>query len=272
MLGPEPDGASVGKTDLQAFDFNRSLLHGHDPKLGQELALLVGELQAHLLEDRYFVEHLDGYLAAYRLHVGVTLGTRGHRRVEAPVTDSTRITHRLVPSLRKWFGVIRVFLAYSIRLGNATGSLQPNSSPRKERPLVPILQSALLFVLIIGLAGCGSIHAGWPGFPVSVGFPLGGLSKPRPFTLALAVESDPAGADVQLNGRLVGTTPTVVHMVFKRSFTGTCKAEPVHRLLVVKPGYRPAGLSYTCQLAWDLSEGPASGRHLAARLRLEPEW
>lgn len=135
-----------------------------------------------------------------------------------------------------------------------------------SRPRLLIL-GALLMV-----TGCGSIHAGWPGVPVSVGLPLGGLSKPRPFTVALMVESEPSGADVQLNGKLVGTTPTVVHMVFKRSFTGTCHAEPVYRLLVIKPGYHPAGLSYTCQLSWDLSEGPSSDRRLSAKLRLEPEW
>jgi hypothetical protein len=138
---------------------------------------------------------------------------------------------------------------------------------RESFPLVVCLLAVALVA-----AGCGSIHAGWPGIPVSVGLPLGGLNKPRSFTVALAVESDPPGADIQLNGRLVGTSPTVVHMVFQRSFAGSCYAEPVHRFLVVKAGYQPRGLSYTCQLAWDLSEGPSNDRRLTARLRLVPEW
>ena len=130
-----------------------------------------------------------------------------------------------------------------------------------------------LLLLVLSVApGCGSIHAGWPGVPVSVGLPLGALAKPRPFTLSLLVETDPPGADVRLDGRLIDTTPTVAHMVFKKSFTGQCQAEPIHRILVEKEGYRPQGLSYTCQLAWDLSQGTSSQRSLTVRLRLEPEW
>jgi hypothetical protein len=113
---------------------------------------------------------------------------------------------------------------------------------------------------------------GWPGVPVSVGVPLGGLSKPTPFTLSIAVETDPPGANVRLDGRPIGTSPTVVHAVFKRSFTGRCLAEPIHRLIIAKAGYRPVGLSYTCQLAWDRSTGTSTDRHLMERLRLEPEW
>lgn len=132
--------------------------------------------------------------------------------------------------------------------------------------------AAALVLILLASAGCGSVHAGWPGIPISVGLPLGGLSRPRPFTVALEVETDPPGADVQLDGRLVGTTPTVVHMVFDKSFTGGCLAEPLHRVLLVKPGYQPHGLSYTCQMAWDLSEGPSGERRLTARVRLVPEW
>ncbi len=155
-------------------------------------------------------------------------------------------------------------IAYSIRPANATASWW-SPARRAFKPALPL-------ILAMVAAGCGSIHAGWPGIPISVGIPLRGLSQPKPFTVALTLETEPSGADVQLDGRLVGTSPTVVHLVFKRTFTGGCKAEPVHRLLVVKAGYQPEGLSYTCQLAWDLSEGPSNDRRLSARLRLVPEW
>ncbi|MFQ5893671.1 MAG: PEGA domain-containing protein [Nitrospinota bacterium] len=135
-----------------------------------------------------------------------------------------------------------------------------------------VLKGLGLLMSLVALWGCGSLHLGWPGVPVSVGVPLRGLAKPAPFTLSLAVETDPPGAEVHLDGRLVGTSPTVVHAVFRRSFTGQCLAEPVHRVLVTKLGYRPVGLSYTCQLAWDLSDGTAKERYLTERVRLEPEW
>lgn len=192
------------------------------------------------------------------------MGARGGGRIEVTVTDSAGIAHRFLTRFFKVSGAAKGALGYSIRKENATGSFIFNRHGPKA--LAGLALAALL------ASGCGSVHAGWPGVPVSVGIPLRGLSEPRPFTLALALETEPAGADILLDGSFVGTTPTVVHMVFKRSFTGSCYAEPVHRLLVTKPGFRPHGLSYTCQLAWDLSEGPASGRRLTARIGLEPDW
>ena len=129
-----------------------------------------------------------------------------------------------------------------------------------------------LLAALLAASGCGSISASWPGIPVSIGMPLGGLSKPVPFTFSLAVETDPPGADVLLDGNFVATSPTIVHAVFQRSITGRCLAEPIHRILVQKEGWRPIGLSYTCQLAWDLSTGPSTDRRYRVRLRLAPEW
>lgn len=180
------------------------------------------------------------------------------------MTDSAGIAHRFLTKIFKVSGASKGSLGYSIREENATGSFIFKSPAPKA--LAGLVLAALL------ASGCGSIHAGWPGVPVSVGIPLRGLSEPRPFTLALSLETEPAGADVLLDGGFVGTSPMVVHMVFRRSFTGSCYAEPVHRLLVTKPGWRPHGLSYTCQLAWDLSEGPASERRLSSRIALEPDW
>ena len=135
-----------------------------------------------------------------------------------------------------------------------------------------LLRGFVLLLALLSASGCGAVHARWPGVPVSLSVPLRGLSKPSPFTLSLTVETDPPGAEVRLDGRLVGVSPTVVHAVFQRSFTGRCMANPIHRILVKKVGYRSAGLSYTCQLAWDLSAGTSTDRSLTERLRLEPEW
>ncbi|MFQ5792723.1 MAG: PEGA domain-containing protein, partial [Acidobacteriota bacterium] len=174
----------------------------------------------------------------------------------------------------KMWGVIRSSVAYPIRGSSAIGFFPRGFAMMMitKRWAMRLLRGLGLFAGLVVLSGCGSVHLGWPGVPVSVGVPLRGLAKPIPLTLSLAVETDPPGAEVHLNGRFVGTSPTVVHAVFKRSFTGQCLAEPVHRLLVTKLGYRPMGLSYTCQLAWDRSDGTARERHLTERVRLEPEW
>lgn len=100
-----------------------------------------------------------------------------------------------------------------------------------------------LALLPLSVAAC-SVGIGYqiPGTPVSVGtsVPLsrGGSSRVR--YLNVDISSRPEGAEIFVNGQLVGSTPSMVSIPFERRWFGRAKGSA--QVLLRSPGYLPEGL------------------------------
>lgn len=100
-----------------------------------------------------------------------------------------------------------------------------------------------LALLPLSLAAC-SVGIGYhiPGTPVSVGtsVPLsrGGSSRVR--YLNVDITSRPEGAEIFVNGQLVGSTPSTVSVPFERRWFGRARGSA--QVLLKKTDYLPEGL------------------------------
>jgi hypothetical protein len=120
---------------------------------------------------------------------------------------------------------------------------------------LPVLV-ALGLVAALGILTACSVGVGYriPGTPFSVGasVPLSrGSSAAKVRYLSLPVESQPSGAELYVNGNLMGSTPMTVAIPFEKRWFG--RARGTAHVLVQLPGYMPEGRHVF-----------ASGKHISA--------
>jgi hypothetical protein len=107
----------------------------------------------------------------------------------------------------------------------------------------------MLLCSLISLAACGirpSISYHIPNTPVgiSVPVPLDKLGTPaggnRTVYIPVSIRTRPKGARVRINDSVVGSTPMVAYVPFKKGLFGDSKGSA--QLLVEKSGYLPEGV------------------------------
>lgn len=124
-------------------------------------------------------------------------------------------------------------------------------------------------VAVLTLAGCGSwgsVGIGIPYTPIGVGVSAP-MSKNYTY-VPLQVESNPAGAEIRINGQVVGSAPLKVYVPFGRGFWGGAKGSA--QLTARKGGYMVEGVPLFAVEGGIANEpGGAPIRTLTVSLRAE---
>lgn len=112
------------------------------------------------------------------------------------------------------------------------------------RPLVHLLSLTLLAGLLTACGAHAGVGIGIPGTPISVGASVP-VDQRRANSadvryLQIPVESTPPGAEVHVDGQLVGSTPATVSVPFDRNWRG--RATGSAQVTVRRPGYLPEGV------------------------------
>lgn len=106
---------------------------------------------------------------------------------------------------------------------------------------------SLWMIIAVLAAGCGahaSVGYRIPGTPVSLGMgvPLdriGQVSSDEVVFRQVTIDSRPAGAEIVVNGQLVGSTPSEVMVPFEKGLFGRAKGSS--QVLLKKRGYNTEG-------------------------------